>query len=332
MKTTILRVCLSLTFVFLSFTLYAQEKTQSYYNTHENEILPDAQSAFQRGRYERAKELCLWHYIIVGSHAADNLRDQAERCAMLTKEMESYISAGKMKEAKGVASKILSINPLDKSAKDVYQTPDPLVVEKVPSIDSVAIKALKEPLRLKSKEKESIDKSLDSEMAPAFTNLTSKKEMSSTSVPDKSDIRQFLFVVKAGITANDLSDDPKYYIGGNLGLYNLIGNRLGVEVGCAFGSIIRDETYATVFSAHLYDFYNIALVYRLTRLIYPKAEVGLREYRYKTIDKDYFSSRIDGLCYGVGVTFLLGGHFCLEASAKYTLNGIAPSIAIGWAF
>ena len=65
---------------FISTAAYAQDKTQAYYAQHEREILPDAQTAFREGNYERAVQLCRWHYIIVGDRAADSLRDKAEIC------------------------------------------------------------------------------------------------------------------------------------------------------------------------------------------------------------------------------------------------------------
>ena len=79
-RVSIHRLGAILLFVLLSSVSFAQEKTQSYYNTHESEILPDAKAAFQRGEYERTIELCKWHYIILGDHKADNLRQQAEKC------------------------------------------------------------------------------------------------------------------------------------------------------------------------------------------------------------------------------------------------------------
>ena len=54
-------VLAALLFCLISPALLAQDKTQTYYNTHEREILPDAQAAFRNGDYERTLELCKWH-------------------------------------------------------------------------------------------------------------------------------------------------------------------------------------------------------------------------------------------------------------------------------
>ena len=83
------RIVVALLFVLLSSVLSAQEKTLYYYNSLEDEILPDADASFQKGDYERTIELCKWHYVIVGNHSADDLRNKAERCASLRDEIRS---------------------------------------------------------------------------------------------------------------------------------------------------------------------------------------------------------------------------------------------------
>ena len=67
--------------------LLGQEKSQSYYNQHPNEILLDAQSYFKNGDYGKTISLCKLHYIIVGDSAADALRSKAELCERLTNEI-----------------------------------------------------------------------------------------------------------------------------------------------------------------------------------------------------------------------------------------------------
>ena len=247
--------------------------------------------------------------------------------------MESLRTTGKLSEAREIAKAILSINPADKSAKEVFQTPDPLIVEKVPSIDSIAIKAISEPLLLRSKEKETIEKNPDSEMAPVYSNQMPKVENKAIPNLNQSETPLFHFVVKAGVTILEPDDywTNSICYGGSLGLYDLVGTRCGVEVGLSFGKKTLDKNY-TGLIGHKYNFYNIAFVFRLAKSIYPKAEIGIREYYNKPYYNDYYTPRIDGLCYGLGVTFLLGGHACVEASAKYAVNGIVPSIAFGWAF
>ena len=68
--------------------LFCQEKTQSYYNQHPEEILQDAQISFKKGEYEKTISLCKLHYIIVGDSAADALRGKAELCERLTNEIK----------------------------------------------------------------------------------------------------------------------------------------------------------------------------------------------------------------------------------------------------
>ncbi len=98
----------------------AQErKTKSYYNNHGSEIFPDAQSAFSRGDYEWAGELCEWYYIIVGKNDADVLRSRVERCISLVREMKQLEVVGSMREAKNKAAELLALNPDDPDAKRV---------------------------------------------------------------------------------------------------------------------------------------------------------------------------------------------------------------------
>lgn len=103
---------------------YAQNnKSQAYYNTHETEILPDAQTAFRNANYERAVELCRWHYIIVGDSRADALGEKSRQCAILVDEMNTLASSGKMEQAKEKAKAILRFNPDDRKAKEFMAAP-----------------------------------------------------------------------------------------------------------------------------------------------------------------------------------------------------------------
>lgn len=96
---------------------FAQERTNAYYNTHETEILPDARQAFSDGRYERAIDLCEWYYIIVGDSAADELKERATACAILSREMDSFVASGLQDSAREKALAILKLNPEDARAK-----------------------------------------------------------------------------------------------------------------------------------------------------------------------------------------------------------------------
>lgn len=123
MKSFSIHIGLALLLILLSQFLFAQEKTQSYYNRHEDEIIPDATFEFAKGNYERTIELCRWHYIIVGDDAANSLRETAERCTRLTNEITLLKSEveDKIKNARVLALTLLSINPGDTSIKDFLQ-------------------------------------------------------------------------------------------------------------------------------------------------------------------------------------------------------------------
>ena len=145
MRLSVQRVIVSLTLCIVSLGVLAQEKTLQYYNTHESEIMPDAQAAFRKGDYERTIELCRWHYIIFGDNTADILRRKSEQCAQLTKEMNALRANGNLQEAKLKASAILAINPDDAAAKAISmleipssQVPDTAEVKPpVEAVDTV---------------------------------------------------------------------------------------------------------------------------------------------------------------------------------------------------
>lgn len=100
-------------------TASAQNKTMVYYDNHPSEILPDANTAFRNADYERAAELCKWHYIIVGDSRADALQKKAEQCLKLTGEMNALFSGGKYDAAREKATALLALNPDDRKAKEI---------------------------------------------------------------------------------------------------------------------------------------------------------------------------------------------------------------------
>lgn len=115
----ILKYVAAVALLFLGLGAFAQEKTQAYYNTHESEILPDAQVAFREGDYDRTVELCRLHFIIVGDNRADALRDKARECAKLTIEMNAFASADQRDLAREKAQAILALNSDDKKAQEL---------------------------------------------------------------------------------------------------------------------------------------------------------------------------------------------------------------------
>lgn len=336
-----------------STCLFAQEKSQYYYSTHDNEIIPDAIKAFENGKYERAIELCMWHYVIVGDKEADSLRGKAERCVELSKEMTEYYDAGKRKEARETAQLLLSLNPKDTAALHLLEELDKPDVS-VP-IDPIAevkpvIKDTTEaekPITTEDLVEEPID-------IPVRTKEKETSEKPATEIPlvpdthRKSESPHTRFVLKAGATALNLGRISETIApGGNLGIYDLGGSPIGLEIG---GYLCPGLSSGSLFGI------DGALAIRIGKSVYPKVCAGYFSYT----DKLDNGSSIHGLCAGGGLTFLLGGHFCLEFGAKYypeictqgseTVSttpgstyefptvtqilpgGIAPFVSIGWAF
>lgn len=343
MKHIVKKTFIALLVGILSSTLFAQEKTQAYYNTHENEILPDARAAFQRGDYERTVELCRWHYIIVGNQDADSLRSMAERCARLSEEMVNQKTAGKMKEAEEAANTLLSINPNDSAAKQLIEeltqqtAPLPLdtvIVTTPPTEESVVqdIITSQEPEQAKEQKTEEPVHEIPETAAPPVTT-------------DKPRTR---FVLKAGASILDLKQIAQSVApGGSLGLYDLGGSRIGLEAGGYYCSNFNSTV--SLFGI------DASLVLRVAKGVYP--QVGVGYFSYNPVST--IGSATQGLCGGAGLTFLLANHFCVEVGAKYypafkIMNseqaitsgisyqfpvvkqfysgGIAPMVKIGWAF
>ena len=286
---------------------YAQEKTQSYYNSHETEILPDAKLAFQNGKYERAEELCRWHYIIVGDNAADALRDMANRCAQLSADLTDFRIAGKTKEAKETAKTLLSINPNDVVAKEYLEEQETAHVdsanEEKPMDKDTVVTATKDIVETANEEA-----TLDS----IFATSIEKTEESVSSIPDASNplhdsfTPRTTFVLKAGwsvLVPTNISQSTA--LGGSLGFYNLGGSRLGLEAG---GYICPD----LLSSVSLFGI-DASLVLRISKSVYPRIGMGYFSYT----DKKNNGATTLGLCAGGGLSFLLGGHLCLEVGTRY---------------
>ena len=96
----------------------ASVKTQLYYTSHESELLPDAQASFKLGDYDRTVNLCVWHYIMVGTLDSEALREKAEKCSALAKELVGHKEAGRDKEAEESARALVALNPDDPIAID----------------------------------------------------------------------------------------------------------------------------------------------------------------------------------------------------------------------
>ena len=327
----------------------AQEKTLLYYDSHETEILPDARVAFRNGNYERAILLCKWHSTIVGDDKADPLREKAERCALLTKEMNDFRAAGNIKEAKLRASAILSLNPDDAEAKATLSIEEP----SLPAQDTVTVRPPEPPTKptgnneaLESHHPDSVQLS-----DGIVQSTTDGVEAAAGPVSHLSSYEpSAMFVIKAGIGFLDMKQLPQSVAPEvAIGYYNVGGSQFGGEVGGYLCSGLQES------SASLLGV-DASLVYRATDKIYPK--LGLGFFSCKPSDKN--ASSTSGMCAGAGATFMFGGHFCIEAGAKYypeirvkvtetvpatsgasyefpsvkqiTNSGIAPFVSVGWSF
>lgn len=309
MKLFVYRVTIVLFFLILPQVICGQEKTQAYYNTHETEILPDARVSFRRGDYDRTVELCKWHYIIVGDQAANQLRVNAERCSRLLKEMKEYQAEGKIKEAKEVAEILLTLNPDDSVAKAVSElVVAPPVTETVPveaPADTLVQVVSEQPVRVEEQTvQEEPEQVPVKETQPDF--VKPETEVASAA-PEPFDEPRTRFVIKAGVSVLDLKQMSSTFApGGSLGLYDLGGSRIGVEAGGYFCPGM------SALSASLFGM-DASLVLRVAKGIYPKVGAGFFSCR----STDGSGAQTKGLCGGLGVTFLMGKHFCLELGAKY---------------
>ena len=335
--------------------LFAQEKTLAYYNSHESEILPDAQAAFRKGDYKRTLELCRWHYIIFGDNTASALRDKADRCSKLTDEMIQLKDAGQVKEAKQKASALLILNPDDSAAKatlSIEEVVPPAQVEDAvvvtPPVETINIPVKAEIPQDESK-KDEITENIQTSVEEQPSGAQVNESNHDATLPEKTYEPRTRFVLKAGASILDLGQIPQTLApGAAIGLYDLGGSRIGIEAGGFFCPGLSG------LSTSLMGL-DAGLVIRGAKGIYPKLGVGL--FSCKSIEQNGTATK--GLCAGGGITFLLGGHFCIELGAKYypavkvsdsetvstagvsyefpasrevLAGGIAPEIRIGWAF
>lgn len=94
-------------------------KTLAYYYNNPTEIISDAQLAFREGEYQRAEEICICQFIIVGDTKADDLRAKALKCGKLLDEMNKLMASNQTEAARAIAQAILEINPNDYNASSV---------------------------------------------------------------------------------------------------------------------------------------------------------------------------------------------------------------------
>jgi len=293
-------------FLFIGgLSLSAQEKNLTYYARHEQEILPDAQDAFDRGQYERAVTIYGWYYVIVGK-SVDELRNKAERCARLSSDLTSLIMAGDTEAAYEKAQALLEINPNDPVAKELVEgyeapaepTPEEPVVEtpEEQPVQEDTIAVYYPPVQ------EVIPDEVVPEVQPE--PVVPEEEVVAEDAPIwTGPLRKPLtirtrFVVKVGAALLDMKQVAP---GGSLGVYNFGGSHIGVEFG---GYVCNSLSSASMFGA------DASLVLRAGNKVYPKVGAG-----FFTCKSDGGATK--GLCGNFGLTFIIGRGFCLEAGVKY---------------
>lgn len=352
MKSLIRALLVTLVFVgVFPFCAIAQEKSLLYYDSHGNEILPDAKVAFRNGKYDRAALLCEWHSAIVGDGRENSLHEKSKRCAKLTKDMKDLLEAGNMKEAKQKARAILSLNPDDADAKATLSIEDvvPPVIQDTIQV-APSVKNAETPLE---EEKPQVEEKVEEIAEPAKPTVEeqpqieqkTEPEPTSTMVSKKSYNPRTRFVIKAGASILDLKQlSHTIAPGGAVGVYDVGGSRFGAEIGGYFCPGISGSSALLVGM-------DAGLVFRATKGIYPELGVGVFSCNS--------TESTQGLCAGASLNFLFGKHLCFEIGAKYypevkvrsegsvsTLGvsydfigsimaiseGIAPMIRIGWAF
>lgn len=333
METLVRRLLVALLLASFSFAMFAQEKTQSYYLTHESEILPDAQASFKQGNYDRAVELCVWHYIIVGTQAAESLRTNAEKCAALARELAGHRAAGRDKEAEESARALVALNPDDPAANDFLASLR--VEEEIPEPEV----AVSEPPVLEAQE------TVPEETVPEEPQDV-KVVPPSRPVPSEATPVSNRFIVKANVAFLDLKQFAQSIAPGvSLGLYDISGSPVGAEVGAY---VCSGLPVASMFGM------DASVAFRVANGIYPKAGIGF----FSSKPKESSSKGTNGLCAGLGLTFMTG-HLCLEAGLKFypevkiqgtqkystdgasydfpsavsaLSGGVAPMVGIGWSF
>lgn len=340
-------------FCAFPFCVLAQEKTLDYYDndTHKSEILPDARDSFKRGNYDRVVTLCDWYSWIVGDDKAQSLREKAERCANLTKEMNGLQSEGDLNEAKLKASAILSLNPDDVAAKSILliEEPTPIPSDTLVVMHPLGPNEQDTLIPNEGDSKETIEEQGPEVVSPPKEDEDSVLGIVESPIPGPPYEPHTRFVIKGGVSVLDLKQVSQTIApGGSVGLFDIGGSRIGGEIGGFFCPGL------SAVSASLAGI-DAALVLRAAKGVYPKLGVGF--FSCKSTDSSDATTK--GMCAGASLTFLMGAHFCLEIGAKYypvvrisgfetvttagvsyefpaqkemLSGGVAPMVAIGWVF
>ncbi|MBO4843455.1 MAG: hypothetical protein J5490_02600 [Bacteroidales bacterium] len=308
MKKTIF-IVITILLSFLSVVVCAQDKTQAYYAQHEREILPDAQTEFTKGNYQRAVLLCQWHYVMVGDDAASSLRDKAEKCQTLLEEMNRLYLEGDNEAAIEKAMELLALNPEDAIAKELLlatksSLTEPIEEETIITPEYVTIEdtlVYVDPNVVSDPELDLKPEQLPSEIIETPQPVPLVPVQSTMSIDAKHKTR---IGIKASLSTIDLKNKaiPLAY-GGSIVAYDIVGSRFGGEFGVIYSSSLPN-------SSSFYE-YEMSVLLRVVDNLYPKIIAG-----FFNCKNSSGNSSTTGMNAGVGLS-IVSRHYCIDFGIKY---------------
>ena len=303
-------ILFSLLCCLFSTAIFAQEKRLIYYNTHEAEILPDARAAFRNGDYERAVQLCEWHYIIVGNKDAELLRERAERCDRFSQTLGELRNDGKIEDARENAELILSINPADANAKEFLLATEKPVSDTLSMSLSEVQDTIKQEIAVLYVQPDTLI-IFEPVQDQDENQLLDLPKESVENTPERAPVEKqktyrirTRFAVKAGASVLDFKQKiiaPEM----SVGLYDIGGSRLGLQVGGYWANLsVTESVYGL----------DASLAIRLTKRLYQELGIGYIKYS-STIS--FAQDEDKGLYPKYGLTLRLSEHLCIGLAVKY---------------
>ena len=342
-------------------------KEKQHYNSHPEQILPAARTAFSNGDYLQTQKLCRWHFIVVGDENAERIRLDiaAKECASMLADIISLRNDEKIKEAKGKAQQLLKINPNDTIANETMLLEDPPAepepkTEPQPLPESEPDSTSEE--KVETTVEEPANSVTESEMIPSNKTDDSSESLIEQPLPaeeidsimhpvDSSDIMETIeprariskkyntrFALSVGAMACNLNDGFNFGPEVTMGVYDIAGSHMGLELG-GFYPFVERQTIGI----------DALMVMRIVRNFYVKVGGGAF-----ICDSDAASGSTKGLCPAAGLSYTLFNHLTLNANVKYMpeviiyqqyeyyINylaknsvisaGLCPSFSIGWLF
>lgn len=345
-----IKLRLLLLFLFLSLAAYAQEKGDVYYSGHQNEILPDAESLFRKGNYDRALQLCDLHKELLGlDHAeagkVDELRALILECQKLAMDMEGYLERGHEGLARAVAEELRKLNPTDERLKQLSsrkkqttkvdktsreqekpkEAEQPKVVEQ-PKADEQPkeVEQPKEQEQTVVPEQPKEQEALKEQEAPKEQKLPIKPVEPAeqddidddfySSYPAGDDYFPPRFVVTAGASIIGLGQTGSAIAPGiGVGMYDIGESIIGAEARAYLAPGMASST-ALMFGL------DAGAVIRIVKGIYASAGLGF----FSCSPTKSEGTATLGLCIPAGVSVLIGKAFVIQAGVSYY-----PSVDIG---